>query len=142
LMGHYLRQQSRTLQQGRIRAALDALQDAAMRFTLTQPAEYPTDTPRSLATVIESGFQALRLGDDAPDSITGDAQRDAITRLSILRPDPARFTRALAAHLTGQPGGALHELCDAGLVEALQIKARDDDPAAGERFTIHRTIGE
>jgi hypothetical protein len=143
LMGHYLRQQSRTLQQGRIRAALDALQDAALRFTLTQPSEYPSDTPRSLATVIESGFQALGIGDDdAPDAIPGDAQREAMMRLSILRPDPARFTRALAAHLTDLPGGALHELCDAGLVEVLQIRAREDDPAAGERFTIHRTIGE
>ncbi len=143
LMGHYLRQQSRTAQQSRIRAALSALGDAALRYTLTQPAEYPTDTPRSLATVIESSFQALGAGDaTASDWIDGDAQREAIKRLSILRPDPARFTRALAMHLTELPGGALHELCDAGLVEVLQIKARKDDPAAGERFTIHRTIGE
>ena len=143
LMGHYLRQQSRSQQRGRIRAALDALQDAAMRFTLTQPSEYPTDTPRSLATVIESSFQALGIGEeDGPGSIPGDAQREAMMRLSILRPDPARFTRALAAHLTGLPGGVLHELCDAGLVEVMPIKAREDDPVGGERFTIHRTIGE
>ncbi len=143
LMGRYLRQQSHTQQQGRIRAALKALRDVALRYELTQPAEYPTDTPRSLANVIESSFLALAPGEtSAPDSIAGDALREAIVRLAILRPDPARFTRSLAAHLTGLAGGALHELCDAGLVEALQIKARDDDPAAGERFTIHRTIGE
>ncbi|WP_341679089.1 NB-ARC domain-containing protein [Niveibacterium sp. SC-1] len=143
LMGHYLRQQSHTRQRGRIRAALEALHDVEMRYALTQPAEYPSDTPRSLANVIESSYLALgREPSDAPDAIDGEQQREAIQRLAVLRPDPARFTRALAAHLTELPGGALHELCDAGLVEVLQIKPRPDDPSGGERFTIHRTIGE
>lgn len=140
LMGHYLRQQGKFKQQGRIRAALETLRDVDTLYQLSQPPEYPSDTPRSLATVIETSYRDLGRAANAYD---GDTLREAMKALSVLRPDPARFTRELAEQLTGLRGGGLHELCDAGLVDALQLDApRPDDPSGGERYTLHRTIVE
>lgn len=99
------------------------------------------DLPRA----IEASFDALgaSLGASRDASIRGDLLRRAVESLSILRPDPAWFDRALAQTVT-EVGDAeldevLDDLCDAGLIEELDL-----DPAAGteRRFTMHRVIAE
>lgn len=144
LMGHYLKQEGTRDNPQRIRAALNALQDVAARFQLVLPPEYPSDTPRSLAYAVETSFDALGSEDRMKlgPGLSGEQLRDALKRVSILRPDPARFTRELAEGKLGVAPGALDALGDAGLVEVLQIPPQTDDRSGGERFMIHRTIAE
>ncbi len=160
LMGHYLRQAGKFKQAGRIRAALDALHDMENLFSLQHPAEYPTDTPRSLAGVIETSYRALGKNQSSQiQPVNGDELRRVLECLSVLRPDPAKFSFALAAFVADASGTALYELSDAGLIEVMHaengeestneqyevphdIGNRSVDEISGESYAMHRTIAE
>ncbi|HEX5127737.1 MAG TPA: NB-ARC domain-containing protein, partial [Rhodocyclaceae bacterium] len=141
LMGHYLKQAGKFKQVGRIRAALDALHDIENLFQLEQPPEYPADTPRSLASVIETSYRALGKCEAWQlKRLPGDELRRTLESLSILRADPARFRAELAERVSGVSRSALDALCDAGLIEVVHTDTRNDED--GERYTMHRTVAE
>ena len=83
----------------------------------------------------------------------GDLLRSAVEALSVVRPEPAWFDRAVALRLSAAGETTIDEwldaLCDAGLIEELVAPDRagldpnEDEPDESDRrFTMHRVIAD
>jgi tetratricopeptide (TPR) repeat protein len=98
---------------------------------------------RSLGDVIDASYDALGQGGDLnAGQFDGDALRDALKSLSVLRPDPAWFDTGLAQLVTAAPVQVLDELADAGMIEAVRYDGGDANGSSQDRYTMHRMIAE
>lgn len=142
LMGYLLNREDSSGE--RIRKALDKLHDTKRLLEVKQQwlanpvlgDDDDSDNGLTLASAIEVSYDAL--GDAPRDA--GDL-RKALEDLSILRPDPARFSARQAQLITGAIPEALYALYDAGLIESAGDRRTGDQPGV-ELYTMHRTIAE
>ena len=125
------------------RSILQTLTDIGQVFHEKKPLEYAEAHNFSLGEVVEASYSALgAAGALNRAGIPGDQLRKALEALSILRPDPAWFTTALARLLTGAPDTALKALADAGLIEEVRYDSETVQGADDVRYTMHRMIAE
>ena len=116
LMGKYLKRESGDRDPDRVREAFQNLTQAGERLKLEN-----TDR-RTLEQIIDVSVSALR----------SDAARRALEHLSIFRPKPHAFTKAMARDICGASSDALYELSDVGLLEH---RGHGD-------YTMHRIVGD
>ena len=128
IAGGALRTAAYSDQPRRLAKFLDRLADPAERLSLErsrsaldQQAGIPSDEPISLQAVIA-------LSDEALEPST----QSALRRLSIFPAKPSSFDEQAAIAVSGETVEELDRLVDAGLLEAI----------GGERYAIHRTIGD
>jgi len=128
IMGGALRTAAYSDQPRRLANFLDRLTDPVLllalersRSALDQQAGIPSDEPISLQAVIA-------LSDEALDPPT----QSALRRLSVFPAKPSSFDEQAAIAVSGGSVQDLDRLVDAGLLEA----------SGGERYAIHRTIGD
>jgi hypothetical protein len=123
------------------RSIVQTLTDIGKLFDEKKGLEYAEDHNFSLGEVVEASYSALgAAGALNRGGIPGDQLRSALDALSILRPDPAWFSIALARLVTGAPDAALKALADAGLIERYQTDHAQG--VADIRYTMHRMIAE
>jgi hypothetical protein len=122
LVGKYLRHESVGGDPDDISDAFATLRKAGERLILRRNEKEEGGDERTLEEIIDVSYEAL------PD----DASREALERLSIFRPKPYAFTKAMALEICGAERGALKQLRDMGLVEH----------AGGGDYTMHRVIAE
>ncbi|MEE9215985.1 MAG: NB-ARC domain-containing protein [Anaerolineales bacterium] len=128
IAGGALRTAAYADQPRRLRDFLDRLADPAellslerTRSALDQQAGLPSDEPISLQAVIALSDKALE-----------PATRSALRSLSIFPAKPSTFDEQAAIAISGETTQELDRLVDAGLLE----------PSGGERYAMHRTIGD
>ncbi|HJV97264.1 MAG TPA: NB-ARC domain-containing protein, partial [Albitalea sp.] len=126
-----------------IRTAVAELDDVYKMKNLPgvvdEPDEHGQFRNLSLGNVIDASYDALGQGGDLNGSgFSGDALRDALKSLSVLRPDPAWFDTGLAQLVMAAPVQALDELADAGMIEVVRYDTSSDQ----DRYTMHRMIAE
>jgi tetratricopeptide (TPR) repeat protein/transcriptional regulator with XRE-family HTH domain len=126
LIGNYLLLQARHRQHRRVRTALLQLQRAEARLRLEQPQagfkrdpRLPEGVPLSLQAMIDLSGASLR-----------EAEKQALTTLSILPAKPASFSREMARTVTGAPTEVLDRLVAVGLLEY----------RGTNRYSLHQTI--
>jgi hypothetical protein len=125
------------------RSILQALTDIGQVFHEKKPLEYAEAHNFSLGEVVEASYSALgAAGPLTRDGVSGDMLRNALEALSVLRPDPAWFSAALARLVTGAPDPALKALVNAGLIEEVHFHSDDAPEGDGARYTMHRMIAE
>jgi uncharacterized protein DUF4062/NB-ARC domain-containing protein len=123
LVGKYLRHESSVGgDPDDIADAFATLRKAGERLILRRNEEEEGGDERTLEEIIDVSYEALQ-DDDA---------RAALEHLSIFRPKPYAFTKAMALEICGAERGALKQLRDMGLVEH----------AGGGEYTMHRVIAE
>ena len=120
LMGKYLRHESIGADPDDIADAFATLRKAGERLVLRREEEGGDE--RTLEEIIDVSYEAL------PDDDT----RAALEHLSIFRPKPHSFTKAMALEICGADRAALRQLRDMGLVEH----------AGGGAYSMHRVIAE
>lgn len=133
-----------------IRMALQSLTDFDDVFGMKKPPEFAEEPDESgqfrnlsLGEVIQASYDALGTGGDLNRyGLDGDALRDALKSLSVLRPDPAWFDTGLAQLVTEAPVQVLFDLADAGMIEAVHYDVNDNAGAGEDRYTMHRVIAE
>lgn len=126
-----------------LRSAMQSLTDIDQIFREKKLQEYLEDYNFSLGEVVEASYKALgAAGPLSSGSLPGEQLRTVLESLSILRPDPAWFTTALALLVSDAQPQALHDLADAGLIETVQYDSGGELPQGEIRYTMHRVIAE
>lgn len=113
LMGKYLKRESGDRDPDRVHEAFE---------NLARASEIEAGDRRTLEEIIDVSVSALR----------SDAARRALEYLSIFRPKPHAFTKAMASEICGASSNTLYELSDVGLLEH---RGHGD-------YTMHRIIGD
>jgi len=128
LIGNYLRKQAYSGPARRVRAALELLNTAEARLTLSEP-QTPAESHASLAPDVYLSLQSvidvtvLQLGQDA---------RAALYALSVFPPKPSSFSEEAALAVAACALAILDALLDAGLLES----------NSSGRYSLHQVIAD
>ncbi len=127
LLGNYLRKQAYAGPARRIAAALERLNDAAVRLQISEP-RLPVESHPSLPGETSLSLQSIIA---VTDQLLSAPAQTAFYTLSIFSPKPDTFSEEVALAVTASTIDELYALSDAGLLES-----------NGERYTLHQVIAD
>ncbi|MBO0777410.1 MAG: tetratricopeptide repeat protein [Ktedonobacteraceae bacterium] len=128
LMGTYLLMQTRTLQQRRLKEALDRLQKAEERLHLEQPQAGPDRDQR----LPEGTPLTLQVMIGLSEAMLSEGERQALYSLAVFPPRPESFSEEAALVVAGIEVQVLDRLVDVGLAEY----------EGQGRYMLHQTIAD
>ncbi len=127
LMGRFLKKEGYTDDPGRIKDALQRLQDAEERIRL----EGARDSLKQHPGLPEGAFISVQAVIYVSYDALADSEKHCLRALSVFPAKPVTFSKEAAVAVSGESPTSLYRLSDAGLVEG-----------SGGRYTLHQTIAD